>query len=148
FADRITAKPVVGRVFARVDSLPHGVFAALFGAGSGGDKVPTKEKTMADQPVAATIQEIKTAFPKAKSDFVVRCLMQSLPMASVAAQVVEETMTENESLAAKVSAMEEELIAARAQLDELSARAKAMEGEGGEGGEEEEVAPQAKAEDD
>ena len=85
---------------------------------------------MADStPVAATVQEIKTAFPKAKSDFIVRCLERQLPIASVAQVAAEEMMTENESLAAKVAAMEEELTSARAMMEELASRAKAMEGE-------------------
>jgi ATP-dependent protease ClpP protease subunit len=34
FATRIVGEPVVGRVFARVKDMPHGVVTALFGAGS------------------------------------------------------------------------------------------------------------------
>lgn len=142
FANRITTKPVQGRAFARMENMPHGVVAALFGAGSRGDSESYKEKPMSDsKPVAATVQEIKTAFPKAKSDFIVRCLERQLPMASVAQVAAEEMMTENETLAMKVQSMEEELAKSRAQLDELAARAKAMEG-----GEEEEEEAKAKAE--
>ena len=135
FADRITEKPITGRVFARLDRMPHGVVSALFGAGSNGNQEPLhKEKPMSDsKPVAATVQEIKSAFPKAKSDFIVRCLERQLPLASVAQVAAEEMMTENETLAAKVAAMEEELTSARAMMEELAACAKAMEG-----GEEEE----------
>jgi len=131
FANRITSKPVQARAFARLDKMPHGVVSALFGAGSGGNEEPPKgRKPMADStPVAATVQEIKTAFPKAKSDFIVRCLERQLPIASVAQVAAEEMMTENESLAAKVAAMEEELTSARAMMEELASRAKAMEGE-------------------
>lgn len=143
FANRITGKPVQARAFARLDNMPHGVVAALFGAGFGGNEEPPKgRKPMADsQPVAATVQEIKSAFPKAKSDFIVRCLERQLPMASVAQVAAEEMMTENETLAMKVQSMEEELAKSRAQLDELAARAKAMEG----GEEEEEETAKAKA---
>jgi ATP-dependent protease ClpP protease subunit len=111
FVTRISATPVTGRVFAKLNNMPHGVVAALFGAGSGGENVePTKENSMSDsKPVAATLQEIKAAFPKSKSDFIVKCLEQSLPMASVAQAAVEEMMSENQELMAKVSAMEQEL---------------------------------------
>jgi hypothetical protein len=61
------------------------------------------------QPLAATIQEIKSAFPKAKADFIVKCLEKSLPMASVAQAAVEEMMAENADLMAKLKAMEEEM---------------------------------------
>jgi ATP-dependent protease ClpP protease subunit len=130
FANRITSKPVQARAFARLDKMPHGVVAALFGAGSGGNEEPPKgRKPMADStPVAATVQEIKSAFPKAKSDFIVKCLERQLPLASVAQAAAEEMMTENESLAAKVAAMEEELTSARAMMEELAAKARVMEG--------------------
>lgn len=99
------------RVFAKVNSLPHGVVAALFGAGSSGEKSePTKEKTMSEsQPVAASIDEIEAAFPKAKASFVLNCLKKKMPMASVAQAAVEEMMAENQELMAKCKAMEEEL---------------------------------------
>jgi ATP-dependent protease ClpP protease subunit len=142
FANRITSKPVQARAFARLDKLPHGVVAALFGAGSGGDTESHKEQSMSDsKPVAATVGEIKAAFPKAKSDFIVKCLERQLPLASVAQAAAEEMMTENETLAAKVAAMEEELTSARAMMEELAARAKAMEG-----GEEETEEAKAKGE--
>ena len=140
FANRITSKPVQARAFARLDRMPHGVVAALFGAGFGGDTESHKDQSMSDsKTVAATVQDIKSAFPKAKSDFIVKCLERQLPMASVAQVAAEEMMMENETLAMKVQSMEEELAKSRAQLDELAARAKAMEG-----GEEEEA--KAKAE--
>ena len=66
-ADRITQKPIRGRAFARLDNMPHGVVTALFGAGSGGDNDSTKGQKMTEsKPVAATVREIKAAFPKAK----------------------------------------------------------------------------------
>ena len=83
----------------------------MFDAGSGGEKSePTKVKPMSEsQPVAATISEIEAAFPKAKSEFIVKCLKQSMPMASVAQAAVEEMMAENAALSAQCKAMEEEL---------------------------------------
>jgi len=127
FADRITSKPVNGRPLAHMESMPHGVVTALLGAGSGGNVEPPEEKSMADQqPVAATVQEIKAAFPKAKSDFIVKCIEKSLPLASVATAAAEELMAENEELMAKVAAMEEELQQAKAKAEEEEeAKAKA-----------------------
>lgn len=113
FATRIAGQPVLGRKFANVSTMPHGVVAALFGAGSNGNKDSKKGKPMSEStPVAATLKEIKAAFPKASSDFVVKCLEKSLPMASVATAAVEELMAENEQLKARVAAMEEEAKAA------------------------------------
>lgn len=111
FVTRVTQAPVKGRVFAKLDKMPHGVVAALFDAGSGGEKSEqTKVKPMSEsQPVAATISEIEAAFPKAKSEFIVKCLKQSMPMASVAQAAVEEMMAENAALSAQCKAMEEEL---------------------------------------
>ena len=129
-ADRVTLSPVKGRAFARLDSMPFGVVTALFGAGSSGDNDSKKGKSMSESvPVAATVQQIRTAYPKAKAEFIVKCMERGLPMAQVAQVAAEEMMTENETLAAKVSAMETELKTARAQLQELASRAKAMEDE-------------------
>jgi ATP-dependent protease ClpP protease subunit len=136
FVNRITPSPVVGRVFAKSKSMPHGIFQALFSAGPSGDKsVPTKEKSMSDtqQPVAATVKQIKQAFPKAKSDFIVKCMEQNMPMEQVATALTQETMSENDQLMARVSALETELAAMRAKALEVEVEP------------EEEVAPVAKA---
>jgi ATP-dependent protease ClpP protease subunit len=125
-AKRIAGQPVIGRAFAKVKTMPHGVVAALFGAGSDGENRETEGKPMSTAPVAATIQEIKAAYPKAKSDFIVKCLERSLPMASVASAAAEEMMSENEDLKKQVLAMQEELAKYKAMDDE---KAKAMEGE-------------------
>jgi hypothetical protein len=139
-ADRITQLPVKGRAFAKLDSMPHGVVTALFGVGSGGDNDSKKGKSMSEsKPVAATVKEIKAAFPalaKAKPGFVVDCIERDLPLASVASAAAEEMMKENEELKAKVTAMEEELTAIKAKAEsdeepkedeEAKAKAKAME---------------------
>jgi ATP-dependent protease ClpP protease subunit len=125
-AKRIAGQPVIGRAFAKVKTMPHGVVAALFGAGSDGENRETEGKPMSTAPVAATIQEIKAAYPKAKSDFIVKCLERSLPMASVASAAAEEMMSENEDLKKQVSAMQEELAKYKAMDEE---KAKAMESE-------------------
>lgn len=118
-ADRITQKPVQGRAFARLENMPHGVVTALFGAGSGGDNDSQKGHTMTESvPVAATVQQIRAAYPKAKAEFVLSCLEKSLPLASVASAAAEEMMKENEELKAKVQAMEEEMAKAKAAMEE------------------------------
>jgi len=136
FAKRITGQPVIGRAFAKLSTMPHGVVAALFGAGSGGEKRDSqKGKSMSEsQPVAATLQEIKAAFPKAKAEFVVKCLEKSLPMASVASAAVEEMMSENAALWAELDTMK--AAAAKAELpkeepdgDEAEVKAKACDEE-------------------
>jgi ATP-dependent protease ClpP protease subunit len=136
-ADSITQKPVQGRAFARLENMPHGVVTALFGAGSGGDNDSEKGKPMSEStPVAATVQQIRAAYPKAKAEFVLSCIEKSMPMASVASAAAEEMMKENEELKARVSAMEEELAKAKAEItieteeeDEMPAEAKAKAAE-------------------
>ena len=131
FAKRITGKPVIGRQFANTSTMPHGVVSALFSAGSGGEQRDKKKgQSMSEsQPVAATLQEIKAAFPKAKATFIVSCLERSLPMASVATAAVEEMMTENAALRAELETMK--AAAAKAELpteddeEEMPAEAKA-----------------------
>jgi ATP-dependent protease ClpP protease subunit len=118
FVNRITPTPVVGRAFAKVQSMPHGIVQALFGAGPGGDNCePTREKSMSEtqKPAAATVTEIKRAFPKAKAEFIVKCMEQQMPMPQVAATAVEETMAENDSLMARISALETEMAAMKAK---------------------------------
>lgn len=115
-ADRVTQSPVKGRAFAKIDSMPHGVVTALFGAGSGGDNDSKKEKPMTESvPVAATVQQIRAAYPKAKAEFVLACIEKSMPMGSVASAAAEEMMKENEDLKAQVKAFEEEKAAATAK---------------------------------
>lgn len=119
FADRVTEKPVRARAFARLKNMPLGVVAALFGAGSrGNEEPPERKRLMADSQPVATIQEIKAAFPKAKAEFIVKCLERNMPLASVAAAAAEELMAENEELHKKVAAMEEEMAKAKAMEEE------------------------------
>jgi hypothetical protein len=130
FATRISGQSVLGRPFAKLERLPHGVVAALFGAGSGGEnRETTREKSMSEsQTVAASVEEIEAAFPKAKADFILSCVKQKLPMASVATVAVKEMMAENEALLAKVAAMEDEMAKAKSELPTEEEPA-AMEGE-------------------
>lgn len=109
FVNRITQAPVMGRVFAKVKTMPHGIVQALFGAGLSGDnREPTKGKSMSESqtPVAATIQEIKRAYPKAKADFIIKCMEQSMPMPQVAEAAYAEVMIDNQSLSDRITALE------------------------------------------
>jgi ATP-dependent protease ClpP protease subunit len=145
FVNRITDKPVAGRPQAKMDAMPNGVVLALCNADpSGENREATKGNPMADaQPVAATLQEIKAAFPQAKAEFVIKCLERSLPMASVASAAVEEMMTENASLRAQVAAMQEEM--AKAKAMEHPDEPEAMEGEDEEETVEAKAGPAAKS---
>jgi ATP-dependent protease ClpP protease subunit len=135
-AKRIAGQPVIGRAFAKVKTMPHGVVAALFGAGSGGDNDSKKGQKMPEStPVAATLKEIKAAFPKAKAESVIAWALKEMPMASVATAAAEEMMSENEELKKQVMAMTDEL-----------AKYKAMESETSD--DEEEEKPEARAEED
>ena len=141
-ANRVTEKPIKSRAFAQTKDMPHRVVAALFGVGSSGDNDSPKGKPMSDsKPVAATVKEIKAAFPalaKKKPAFVIDCIERDMPLASVASAAAEEMMKENEELQAKLTAMEEEMTAMKAKAME-DEEAKAMEGE---------EEPDAKAEED
>jgi len=152
-ADRVTQSPVKGRAFAQLASMPHGVVTALFGAGSGGDTDSKKGHKMTESvPVAATVREIRLAYPKAKADFVLSCLEKAMPMASVASAAAEEMMKENEDLKTANAAMTEELTALKAKAmevdpaepdeDDVAAKAKAK-AEGDD--EEEKIEAKAKA---
>lgn len=112
FVNRITPAPVMGRVFAKVKTMPHGIVQALFGAGLSGDnRETTKGKTVSESqaPVAATIKEIKAAYPKAKAEFIVKCMEQSMPMPKVAEAAYAEVMIDNQSLADRITALEAQL---------------------------------------
>jgi len=115
FVNSVSTKAVATRITPTASyqkKMPHRVFAALFGAGSSGDSVPEKETSMAEvnKPVAASVKQIKAAFPKMKADFVVRCLEQELPLESVATSAAEELMIENEALTSVVQSLEAELM--------------------------------------
>jgi len=138
FVNRILpAKKAPMLAVAKSIDMPQGVFASLFGdASEAGDKrEKTRSKSMSETqvPVAASLAEIKAAFPKAKAEFIVRCLEKQLPVASV--------------LSEALAAMDEELTATKAQLAEAIAagKAKAMDGEEMPMEEEEEAPVEAKA---
>jgi len=119
--NRITPAPVMGRMFAKVKTMPHGIVQALFGAGLSGDnREPTREQSMSESqaPVAATIKEIKAAYPKAKAEFIVKCMEQQMPMPQVAEAAYAEVMIDNQSLADRIAALEATI--AQMQADEVT----------------------------
>lgn len=111
---------------AKHRDMPTRVYASLFGSTANGDnREPTREKSMSNaQPVAATVQEIKAAYPKAKAEFVLSCIERSLPLAQVQAEMMTETMSQNDMLTAKcqelesnIASMQTELAAAKAAME-------------------------------
>jgi uncharacterized phage infection (PIP) family protein YhgE len=120
FANYVTNTPKACRKF-ELETMPHGVYTALFSAGSGGNNnVEIKDKKLmtTQAKVAATAKQIKAAFPKAKAEFIVRCMEKEYAMEEVATELTEEVLEENETLSAKVKAMEEELTALKAKAQE------------------------------
>lgn len=113
FVNRVTtAKKVAMRPAAKYQNLPQRVFASLFSAAPTAETesrepaigVPKMSDTQA--PVAATLAEIKKAFPKAKAEFVISCLERSLPLASVMSDALAAMDAENQGLKAKLAEME------------------------------------------
>ncbi len=113
----IANKPVRATAFARKRNMPQRVFASLFEANVDGDNCEqTKGNPMSEtQKPAATVHDIQRAFPKAKAEFIVKCMAQAMPMEQVAAAAVDETMTENASLMARINALETEMAAMKAK---------------------------------
>jgi hypothetical protein len=122
------------RKISSLHKLPRNVAMALFG----NSPEPAKEAPkMSQSPerVAATAKAIKAAFPKAKADFVVKCMEKEMTMDEVKDEYHEMTEDEMEQMKAQLNeaatakaAMEEELMATKAKLtameDEM-AKAKA-----------------------
>jgi ATP-dependent protease ClpP protease subunit len=121
WANRITAPKKQLRAVARSKQMPQGVFESLFGDGfDAGQKRETgKEQFMSDtKPVAASLAEIKAAFPKAKAEFVLNCIERQLPMASVMTDALAAMDEELNALRAKVAKFEEEAAAKAMETEE------------------------------
>lgn len=142
FADRILMPKATSRfaAAAKFKNMPQGVLELLrCNRPDAGDKrETTQEQTMSDtKPVAASLAEIKAAFPKAKPDFVLNCLERQMPMASVMTEMVSALENENMALKAELDncksqlsakAEEEETMKAKAMEEEEAAKAKAKSG--------------------
>lgn len=136
----IASKPVVAKPFARKKQMPQRVFASLFEADDAGDKrEPTKGKPMSEsqKPMAASLAEIKAAFPKAKAEFVLKCLERSLPLASVMTEALSALDEENQTLKAQLAKAMEDMNAKAALEIEVEPGEEEMP--------EEEMASKAKA---
>jgi ATP-dependent Clp protease, protease subunit len=134
-ANRVTASSYKStRKISSLHKLPRIVAMALFG----NSPEPAKEAPkMSQSPerVAATARAIKAAFPKAKADFVVKCMEKEMTMDEVKDEYHEMTEDEMELMKAQLdeattakAAMEEELMATKAKLtamEEEMAKAKA-----------------------
>ena len=117
-------KPTRIQPQAKHKNMPTKVYAALFGGAlDGGDHSEKTEKnTMSNAtPVAATVNEIEAAFPKAKAEFVLSCIKRSLPLAQVQAEMYEETMTERDMLEAKAMDLEAKIAAMQTELEQARA---------------------------
>jgi len=125
-ADSIISEPSASRVVeAFSETLPYGVVASLRRNATGGVQSERSDQ-MADAktPVAATVKEIKAAFPKMGEAFVVKCLEDELPIAQVAEAAATNLQAQNEELQSKLTAMEEEMESLKAAA-ESSAKAEA-----------------------
>lgn len=119
-ADRVIPTVKASRVFAK-SKLPQLVFASLFGAEVDGNEPATpKETPVSEAPkkVAATVKQIKAAYPKASADFIVQCMSDEMSMEEVQKEMASSLAMENEELKAKVAAMEEELMSLKAKAEE------------------------------
>ena len=118
--------------------LPQAVYAVMYPQPSG-TNADKKDVIMSTAKVAATVKTIKSAFPKASTEFIVRCMEEEMSMEEVTEENAKAMEEENEELKAKVAAMEEEIAALKAKaMEDEDEMAKAME-------EEEEIAALVKA---
>jgi ATP-dependent protease ClpP protease subunit len=108
-----------------LQSMPFSAVACL--RDGGGEPSTPKDNPVAEknEPVAASVTEIRTAFPKMSSDFVLKCVEKEMPMASVAAAASEELIAENETLSAKNQELQEQVAAFEAKEAEAVAQAEA-----------------------
>ena len=81
------------------------------------------------ETIAASVKDIKAAYPKASNDFVVKCMEEEMSMEEVQDAAVKAMEEENEELMAKVSAMEEEIESLRAKISAMEEEPEAMEEE-------------------
>ena len=128
-ADRVTASSYKSsREIKSLHKLPHGVVKALFG----NSPEPAKEiPRMSQTPdrVAATAKAIKAAFPKAKAEFVVKCMEKDMTMEEVKDEYYEMSEDEMEVLKQQLDEMATAKAAAEEEATMLKAKVKAMEDE-------------------
>ena len=137
-ADRVINAPQSTKPLSK-KHLPVAVLSAMYGSNSGKPPAATPKETEVTtaKKVAASVKTIKAAFPKAKNEFIVKCMEEELTEEEVTSAHARAMEEENEELIAKVSAMEEELAALKAKAmddetameEEEAAKAKAEEEE-------------------
>lgn len=100
----------------RIKSIPYAVVASL----QLSTEAEEEPQNMANQ---LTVKMIKQAFPKASSDFIVRCMEKEMDYEELGAEYVKEVdaekeqlMAEKEELSAQVAAMEEEMTAMKEKM--------------------------------
>ena len=102
--------------------LPTLVLASMYGKPSVEPiQAPTKEPEMSkdnQKPVAASVQAIKAAFPKASSEFIVKCMEEDLAMEDVGEEYAKAMEDENEELKAQLAKAMEEIEALKAKAME------------------------------
>jgi ATP-dependent protease ClpP protease subunit len=123
-ADRVTPEPVrSGRQIMGSARLPHDVVLALLGP----QQREESEMTIEKKP--ATARAIKQALPKAKADFIVRCMEKEMSMEEVKDEYMESAAADM----TKLEEMLEEMTSAKAvleqELEEAKAKISAMEKE-------------------
>ena len=140
-------EPIPSRVVtAKTKHMPAAVRKSLADAKDAGGGSLTEERSVSDQPkrVAATVSQIKSMFPKAKSDFIVRCMEKEMTAEEVQDKAMEELQSEVEELQAKLAVYEEEEEQAKAKAEEEE-KARAEEEEKARAEQDEEETARARA---
>ena len=123
FANRIIENTKEQRQLP-TNHLPSFVYAAMYGSTEVSEPAATpkpKEVIMSEssqQPVAATVSAIKKAFPKATSDFVVKCMEEEMNMEDVGEEYAKAMEEENETLKAQLAELQEEMAKLKAMEEE------------------------------
>lgn len=131
FATRVLGSSVKSNIpVTGQGKLPLEVVASLLDAPSANTKPKAEETPMPEknEPVAASVKDIKAIYPQATSDFVVMCMDKEMTAEDVGAAAMEDLQSQNEALRSEVEALKAEKEEATAAADEAAAAAKA-EGE-------------------
>lgn len=118
-ADRLIDASVAPVVYPK-NQTPTLVYAAMYGRQSDGDppaETPKETPMSKTEPVAATVKTIKAAYPKATSEFIVKCMEDDMAMEDVGEEYAKAMEEENQELKSKLAAMEEEIVALKASAE-------------------------------
>jgi len=129
-ADRVTASSYKSsREIKSLHKLPHGVVKALLGnfTPEPAKEIPRMSQT--PERVAATAKAIKAAFPKAKAEFVVKCMEKEMTMEEVKDEYHEMSEADFELLKEQLEEMAAAKAAADEELEKAKAKLAAMEDE-------------------